>query len=160
MRNRKFYKAGGRFSMVTGGLLFLGFFLGVAMSAILFNHWRTAILGHRYTEQIFVVETVRFGKTKQHGGGDIPIATGTVNGNPEAKSLADLEQDFPRGSHLDILYDSSASTMLTQGATLRALPPSSNLHWAWVRALGLTMIPGSLVLVGAIGQLICVKRRR
>ena len=140
------------------------------MSAILFNHWRMAILGARYTEEVLVVESVRFGKMTRRGSARVPIVEGTVNGNPEtvsllmfdveAETLAALERDLPTGSHLSILFDSTAPRFFTQGKTLRAIPPSTNLQYAWVKATGLTIIPGIFLLAGGIGQWICLKRRR
>lgn len=170
MNKSNLYKVGGRFSTITGVLMVLGAFLGLPMSPTIFNEWRVVILAHQYSEEIFIIESVGFGKMTRNGAANIPIAQGSVNGNSEeisllgfelaADSLADLEAALPQGSQLDILYDPSASRMFTQGRTLRALPSSTSFDGAWIRALGITMIPILPLMVGGIGQAVCIKKRR
>jgi hypothetical protein len=170
MNKSKFYKVGGRASMISGVVIFFGFSLGVGLSAIIFNNWRVAILASRYTEEIFIVDSVEFGKSTKRRSADMPIATGTVNGRNEriglrgfdfeANSLGELQDAFPSGAHVSILYDPSASEVFTQGKTLRVIPASTDLKNTWVKALAITLLPLSLLLAGGIGQLRCIHYRR
>ena len=170
MKNSSFRKSGGRSSFFYGFLLFLGFGLGVSMSAFIFYYWRISLLNHRYFEEVFLIDSVGFGKMKKSGSANIPIAEGMVNGIPEEVSLlefgvdiatvSELERQFPKGSQLKILYDPTAMKSYIQGRTLRVIPISTNFKVTWFKALGLTLIPGVFLLTGGMGIFVYGRKNR
>ena len=165
-----FFEKAGKLGAASALSIFIGAALSLGMSGLVFNQWRSTLLASRYTKETLVIDSVRMGKMGRRGPKDIPIATGTVNGHPETislmdfelrvDSLEDLQKQFPPGSDLEILYDSTAPEMMVQGRYLRGLPPESDQIGSWSKALGITMIPGTPIFAGVIGLLVCYWRQR
>jgi 4-amino-4-deoxy-L-arabinose transferase-like glycosyltransferase len=139
------------------------FICGFAVIAAIFYSWlwtltfvnRVNIYRDRehYQPAVFIVEEA----TYSHGdeGGDSWWLTGTVNGREERlvprfergarpANAVDLLARNPKGSKVDIYYNSNATEMIVQGETLRAIEMTPDF---WQKEKALRNRLGARVLV-------------